>query len=177
MKRFASNLLDSPWLPNFQVLKWACILASLRQLVVGHKKWCSVGELVHLKPHPDPHTPALHTAAQGTACIVQGHKAKSRLPPLAPWHHPTEHSLFHFHTPCLLLLGTSIVMMPTLSRAMLTASAAVLRPSCLTFQTQVHGLKVYLSIFVSWRLQQSLPPSRSSASICWMRKWRARILK
>lgn len=28
--------------PNFQGLKWAYILAILRQLVVGHKKWCSV---------------------------------------------------------------------------------------------------------------------------------------
>ena len=175
-KRFASNLLDSLWLLNFQGLKWARILAILRQLVIGHKTWCLVGELASPETPPrsthrlctqrpgqqpalskgtesnqDCHLWLPDTIRQSIRYITSTPHASCFWVPLLWCSHSAE--------PCSLLQQLSWDPAAWHSRHRYLAS------------------KCTLSIFVSWRLEQSLPLSRSSASICRMKKWRARILK
>lgn len=99
-----------------QGLRWARILAILRQLVVCNKKSCYVGELTPPDAPPQIHTVALPPNHGSPGSSLPCPRAQSQVTAATFGSlTPSDRAFFRFHTPCFLILGSSVVTVPTLS--------------------------------------------------------------
>lgn len=180
--------MDFPWCPNLLSLtqgpKRACILATLERSTVYKNKSCYTGELASPDAPPRVCSLALCSDPGSAHDSLCDPRASSQI---TPWFHPT--ALFHLHTPCFLLRDSCVSTVPICSTlpwwgvphacahsllplrswkppALGTGGGArCIVPKCTWFRVCLLAPRT-ISIY-----------DRSSASMCWRKEWRSRILK